>query len=200
MTGLTLTDCRPEVLAFAVLMEAQLRANDHKPGWKDDRSLDLAYRAREEADELRDLLWDTKAWTLTAEQLDAPGRHGLKSIRERIAGEAADTANMAMMAADVSGALPQRFGTVAAQPMASAPLDRPIILITFSGFVVKAKWVPSGFEDAEMRDGGAWVAAEETQHPPCWSEGACWASNADEMPSDPPIGWLPMPQIMGASA
>lgn len=104
MTKLTLADCRPEVLAFALLMEAQLRANDHKPGWKDDRPLDLAWRVREEAMELFDIVLDAR--NRTAEQLEAPGRHGLKSIRERIGSEAADVANMAMMTADVSGALP----------------------------------------------------------------------------------------------
>lgn len=230
-------------------MEAELRANDHKPGWKGDRSLDLAYRAREEADELRDLIWDTKSWTLTPAQLDEPGRHGLKSLRQRIASEAADVGNMAMMAADVTGALPMattgegraidldriaislakmlteyvegginanqnwRNGlaeiiqarlrrllpaSLALQPMASAPLDRTIILITSCGYVVKAKWERTGFTTAELQDSGAWVAAEESQHPPCWSDGACWASNANECESDQPIGWLPMPEIAGA--
>lgn len=108
MTALTLADCRPEVLAFALLMEAELRANDHKPGWKSDRPFDLAWRIREEADELRHLIIDTRSWLLTPAELDAPGRGGLKSIRERIASEAADIANMAMMTADVSGVLPTR--------------------------------------------------------------------------------------------
>lgn len=35
--GLTAADLRPEVLAFAHEMEKQLRANEHKGGWKDCR-------------------------------------------------------------------------------------------------------------------------------------------------------------------
>ena len=105
---LTLADCRPEVLAFALLMEQELRANDHKPGWKDDRPLDLAWRVKEEAQELYNAVWDAThfATPLDDEQLDAPTPDGLKSLRQRIASEAADAANMAMMVADVCGALP----------------------------------------------------------------------------------------------
>lgn len=43
---------RPEVLAFAQTMEEQLRANDHKPGWKNDPPIDLIARLREEVEEL----------------------------------------------------------------------------------------------------------------------------------------------------
>ncbi|PZU95595.1 MAG: hypothetical protein DI527_00875 [Chelatococcus sp.] len=74
----------------------------------------------------------------------------------------------------------------------SAPRDRPAILLTFQGHVVKAAW-QTGFTDENGRDTGAWCATEEGQHPPCWSEGVCWASNEDESPSDPPVAWLPFP-------
>lgn len=108
MIRLTLADCRPEVLAFALLMEQELRANDHKPGWKDDRPLDLAWRVREEAQELYNVVWDATRFVtpLDAERLAATPRDGLKSLRQRIASEAADAGNMAMMVADTCGALP----------------------------------------------------------------------------------------------
>lgn len=79
---------RPEVLAFARLMETKLRANDHKPGWKSDRAADLWRRLS--ADETYELYE-----AITA---DAPDP-------KHIGSEAADIANFAMMIADVCGAL-----------------------------------------------------------------------------------------------
>lgn len=76
--------------------------------------------------------------------------------------------------------------------MDSVPRGRPVILLTFAGYVVKAQW-ETGFTDEELKPCGGWVASEEEQHPPCWSEGACWASNTDEAESDQPVAWLPFP-------
>jgi len=83
---------RPEVLAFAHLMEQQLRANDHKGGWDEDHPRALLSRLREETDEL---------------DAEVPVRYVdvIGACRERIAKEAADVANFAMMIADVCGAL-----------------------------------------------------------------------------------------------
>lgn len=79
---------RPEVVAFATLMEQQLRANDHKPGWKNDSSFALWSRLLQETIELN------QARTARAPDSDLIGR------------EAADVANFAMMVADVMGGLP----------------------------------------------------------------------------------------------
>ena len=87
---------RQEVLVFARLMEKELRANDHKRGWKNDSAVILAQRVREEADEL----WEAaKAYCWNYP--NSPRA----CDREIIAEEAADVANMAMMVADVSGCL-----------------------------------------------------------------------------------------------
>ena len=78
---------RPEVAAFARLMEKRLRENDHKPGWKGDDPEDLFERVHDETCEL-------------ADELEAiPRRPGA------IGKESADAANMLMMVADVCGAL-----------------------------------------------------------------------------------------------
>ena len=77
---------RPEVLAFAMLMEEKLKANDHKGGWSrmsPDRLLDAV---REEVEEL--------AYEI-----------GTNVTGEGVGLEAADIANFAMMIADLSGAL-----------------------------------------------------------------------------------------------
>jgi hypothetical protein len=72
--------------------------------------------------------------------------------------------------------------------MASAPRTNSIILLTASGFEVHAEWA-TGFVDEFGEDCGMWCALAEADHPPCWTDGACWGSNVDGMPSDPPIGW-----------
>lgn len=90
---------RPEVRNFADLMEAQLRANDHKPGWKNDPAMDLIPRLREEAVELEE------ATNRHAKRIGW-GDHWLgEDTSVRVGKEAADVANFAMMIADVCGAL-----------------------------------------------------------------------------------------------
>lgn len=92
---------RPEVRAFANLMEAQLRANDHKPGWKNDTDLGLFERLGEES---ADLL---SALHRHAKRLSWGDGWVMEDTVPRIGREAADVANFAMMIADVCGALPQ---------------------------------------------------------------------------------------------
>lgn len=90
---------RPEVRAFADLMEAQLRANDHKPGWKDDTDLDLFERLGEESAEL------LAALHRNAKRLMWGDDWVMEDTVLRVGREAADVANFALMIADVCGAL-----------------------------------------------------------------------------------------------
>ena len=91
---------RPEVRAFADLMEAQLRDNDHKPGWKNDSDLDLFERLGEESAEL------LAALHRHAKRLSWGDHWVMEDTAPRVGREAADVANFAMMIADVCGALP----------------------------------------------------------------------------------------------
>jgi NTP pyrophosphatase (non-canonical NTP hydrolase) len=89
---------RPEVEKFAQWMEAQLRKNDHKPGWKHELAADLFPRIREETDEL------------AAALARGPGSGNPfgpydEDARRRIAEEAADIANFCMMIVDVTRGL-----------------------------------------------------------------------------------------------
>lgn len=77
---------RSEVQWFATEMEKQLKANDHKGGWKDCDPWDLLNRADEELMELRDAVFK--------------GEHG--GGADRIIHEAADVANFCMMIADIA--------------------------------------------------------------------------------------------------
>lgn len=90
-------ELRPEVLAFAHLMEAKLRENDHKGGWANEHQRHLFDRLQEEADELALVISHGTPWS-RAQNLRAPNP-------EWVGSEAADVANFAMMIADVCGAL-----------------------------------------------------------------------------------------------
>lgn len=92
---------RPEVRAFADLMEATLRRNDHKGGWKTCKRAWLWERCREELTELLDAMDRQQAYDTS----DRGARLGPAHFAGVIGREAADVANFAMMIADVSGAL-----------------------------------------------------------------------------------------------
>lgn len=79
---------RPEVAAFAQLMERELRVNDHKGGWQYEDPLCLLDRLREESRELKCAV----GGAITPDP-------------DSVGSEAADVANFAMMIADVCGAL-----------------------------------------------------------------------------------------------
>jgi hypothetical protein len=88
---------RPEVLAFAHAMETELRANDHKGGWRDSSTHWLLERMNQERREL------TAAVDHTYGTL--PHTSAREKAQAAVLSEAADTANFAMMIADVCGAL-----------------------------------------------------------------------------------------------
>lgn len=92
-------DVRRPVAAFALLMEAKLRENDHKGGWGHDLPGDLLDRLHEETGELTAALAAPKQVKFTSQPTV-----GHKQ-RQTIGREAADIANFAMMIADVCGAL-----------------------------------------------------------------------------------------------
>lgn len=81
----------PYVLAFARLMEAKLAKNRHKgdrSGWIKNEPDRLAERLLEEL-----------------EELETEIGNGMNYVPSRVASEAADVANFAMMIADVCGGL-----------------------------------------------------------------------------------------------
>ena len=102
-------DARPEVLAFAHLMESKLREHDDRPGWndpsigddeRDDNLRELWDRLSEEANELDDALRSY----VGDEHDDLEDRRDPDYARDAV-WEAVDVANFAMMIADVLGGL-----------------------------------------------------------------------------------------------
>jgi NTP pyrophosphatase (non-canonical NTP hydrolase) len=90
-------EIRPEVMAFAKVMEAKLRENDHKGGWKGCDVGRLLGYLREETDELAKELGNTTPCGCR----EAGCHHTPWRNPQRVAREAADIANFAMMIADV---------------------------------------------------------------------------------------------------
>ena len=93
------TELRPSVLAFARLMEAKLRANDHKSGWSGEDFFDLFDRLIEETSELHNAL------CRHAKRLSWGDSWVMEDTKAWVGEEAADVANFAMMIADVCAAL-----------------------------------------------------------------------------------------------
>jgi hypothetical protein len=77
-------DVRPEVARFALLMEAKLRANDHKRPWRHCPLQYLSMRLTQERKELAEAI----------------------ATKTGVGEECADIANFAMMVADKVGDLP----------------------------------------------------------------------------------------------
>ena len=78
------------------------------------------------------------------------------------------------------------------QPTDTAPMDTEVEVRT-GLMAFRAKLVPGAgmTENEQLCD--QWQATREGEHPPCWSDGACWSSNADHCPSMQPEAWRPVP-------
>jgi len=92
---------RPEVAAFAQAMEATLRRNDHKGGWKEEDPTWLAERATEELKELDLALQCYRSQPCSHHDSE-------ESARRSVLHEATDVANFCLMVADNCGALGER--------------------------------------------------------------------------------------------
>ncbi|WP_300573428.1 hypothetical protein [Phenylobacterium sp.] len=77
------------------------------------------------------------------------------------------------------------------KPIETAPREEDVIVRTAGGSVFGAALV-YGVEDEEG-SAWAWTVSDGEPHPPCWSDGVCWSENEDSEPSDPPVGWMPLP-------
>jgi NTP pyrophosphatase (non-canonical NTP hydrolase) len=97
-------ELRPEVLAFAKLMEKKLRQNDHKGGWQREDPDYILKRLREEVEEIA--AYGGHLVGAQIRHLEHPDDPQQKSSKaDSIGEECADVANFAMMIADNSGAL-----------------------------------------------------------------------------------------------
>lgn len=50
-----------------------------------------------------------------------------------------------------------------------------------------------GLRDSQDRECGGWVFVSDQEPPDDWTDGVCWAVNADGVPSTAPTEWKPLP-------
>lgn len=78
------------------------------------------------------------------------------------------------------------------QPIETAPYDT-IVLVDVDDFgTMLARLLPGVSMNANGDACDQWVA-ETDVYPDCWTEGACWESNHDEVMSRQPLRWMPPP-------
>lgn len=76
------------------------------------------------------------------------------------------------------------------RPIETAPYDTPVEVkvgsMTFLARLLADASMSSLDETCDQ-----WQAEIDGEHPPCWSGGACWASNENEDMSLQPTAWRP---------
>jgi len=79
------------------------------------------------------------------------------------------------------------------RPISEAPYNQEVFVKTEGGAFFRATLHPDASINEDEEDCDQWVATGV--YPDCWTDGACWASNAEEVSSDQPIGWQPLEQL-----
>ena len=79
------------------------------------------------------------------------------------------------------------------KPSREAPYDTPLRVRLENGQEITARLLCNVSMTSEGEDCDQWVAENEGEHPDCWTEGACWASNHNEVRSVQPVAFLPTP-------
>lgn len=73
-------------------------------------------------------------------------------------------------------------------PVDTAPYGTPV-QVKVGHMVFLARLEREASENSKGDACDQWQAVYDGEHPPCWSEGACWAINADGDASLQPTGW-----------
>lgn len=84
--------------------------------------------------------------------------------------------------------LTARIAAMEWQPIDTAPYSTPVeVRVGSMTFLAQLEPDASLADDEQPCD--QWQAVNEGEHPPCWSEGACWSSNSNEVMSRQPEAW-----------
>lgn len=70
----------------------------------------------------------------------------------------------------------------------SAPYNQ-VVRVRAGEMTFLARLIPDAAINLDETSCDQWQAAREGEHPPCWSDGACWSSNVDEETSLQPTHW-----------
>lgn len=82
-------------------------------------------------------------------------------------------------------------------PIEDAPMNTTV-RVRAGGKTFLARLVPNASVTEDGEDCDQWQAEVEGKHPRCWSDGACWASNADQVESAQPTHWQPADALISA--
>lgn len=72
--------------------------------------------------------------------------------------------------------------------------DGEVLLLLRNGAVIRAQY-DNGLINESGEDCWGWHASIEGVHPPCWTDGICWAENEDGEESVQPVAWMPFPVL-----
>lgn len=77
------------------------------------------------------------------------------------------------------------------QPISTAPRDGTEIqaMIPGHGADNVIAWQADAFMTTEEETCGGWAFTRDQEPPECWTDGICWAVNADEQASVQPTMW-----------
>jgi hypothetical protein len=75
------------------------------------------------------------------------------------------------------------------QDIKTAPYRLPVVVQLEDGSELLAELVPNASMTDEEMPCDQWQEIEEGSAPPCWTDGACWESNHDEVMSLQPRKW-----------
>lgn len=73
--------------------------------------------------------------------------------------------------------------------MSAAPAGIPLEVKVGEGMIFHASLAITQSMDGDGNICDQWQATHEGEHPPCWTEGACWQENEDQVASLQPIAW-----------
>lgn len=74
-------------------------------------------------------------------------------------------------------------------PIETAPYGLAVEVRVGEGMTFIAVLEPDASMTSDEQPCDQWQAVHEGEHPPCWSGGACWASNENDDTSLQPIAW-----------
>lgn len=82
------------------------------------------------------------------------------------------------------------------RPIETAPHNQEVE-VRAGQMTFRAMLVPDASMNSLEESCDQWQATRDGEHPPCWSGGACWESNEDEMMSLQPTAWRAAPKEQG---
>lgn len=99
---------------------------------------------------------------------------------------------------DATRALSAEVEALRWQPLETAPYSTPV-RVKVGGMTLLASLEPNASMSEMDTACDQWQAVNEGEHPPCWTDGACWESNDNGDCSLQPEAWMYDPAMIAAA-